>query len=751
MIFLDAVHVLRSNAFLLDRLEGFELSVLAFAVRKSILTIPMMERTVYLSSREKCWSPVLYRILKNCYEIRRDNDTLYAITLLLMKGERHDEESFGWYRKAVEAQLRITRLYEYYMISVQADEDGKVPFEINRMVLMYFSYQSSLDWQSNAILYRYIYEHRAEYTDLYDSYTHQIEKFVMDELDREHLSPAMGYLYQHVLTEKMIDAGNATSLLKILYMNRITVTDPSYAYVIIVYDKCRRTLRYPIRDMVADIPLYGSEYTILFSDMSGNILASSAVYQQKKLVPASDLARYTLPFIDTGDDNIDLFLYELSKNAYTINMDNASGYRKLADSSLIRQNVRADIQSGLIRFYYDNDFMRQLTEYLANMDADILDSRQRGEMLELLVLTGMYDKALEWLSHFGCSGTDPRILMRLCGRAFDPKDDASNRSYAEIAWYAFRRGKYDEATLMYLCAAFRGTVREMRDLYMAASSYGVDTWDLLSAIMIQLIYTGTYLGDTVKLYQDYVKSSPGTETELAFLALASYDYFVKNEITDNLYYDRIGNLYTFGTEIPEICMIAWLARKAETGTASLSVDERKIASEFLTELLSRKKVFGFYKAYTDICQAVQEYSDRTYLEYRTVPHSRCKVHYLLSSGREEENAEYLERDMQEMYDGLYVVDFVIFYGEQLQYYITEEAPGADREVKTDARSGLQLTQSGMPTGAADSVHLGVDGRYNLINDLLMADSVQDEKAVQKLTVEYFRNRFLCEELFRPVE
>jgi hypothetical protein len=33
----------------------------------------------------------------------------------------------------------------------------------------------------------------------------------------------------------------------------------------------------------------------------------------------------------------------------------------------------------------------------------------------------------------------------------------------------------------------------------------------------------------------------------------------------------------------------------------------------------------------------------------------------------------------------------------------------------------------------------------------MADSVQDEKAVQKLTVEYFRNRFLCEELFRPVE
>ena len=62
-----------------------------------------------------------------------------------------DHEAFEWYSKGVERQLRITRLYEYYMMAIYTDEEGRLPCEISRMVLMYFSYQSDLDYEKNAI------------------------------------------------------------------------------------------------------------------------------------------------------------------------------------------------------------------------------------------------------------------------------------------------------------------------------------------------------------------------------------------------------------------------------------------------------------------------------------------------------------------------------------------------------------------------------------------------------------------------
>jgi hypothetical protein len=40
--------------------------------------------------------------------------------------------------------------------------------------------------------------------------------------------------------------------------------------------------------------------------------------------------------------------------------------------------------------------------------------------------------------------------------------------------------------------------------------------------------------------------------------------------------------------------------------------------------------------------------------------------------------------------------------------------------------------------------------YGLINDMMMSEALNDDRAQFKLASEYFKNKFLVEEFFKPV-
>lgn len=765
IVYMDAFTILKNKPELFLRIDDFTISVLEFAADQGILTIPVMEQVTYLAGNVRNYDKRLYKILKASYESQESDEALLSLCSLLMKGERCDKESYTWYKKGAAKQLRLTRLYEYYMMSLPEDEDGKAIDDIPRVVLMYFSYQSNLPWTKNAVLYRYIYEHMDDYPELYESYRFQIEKFLVAEIEKKHISPALGWLYEHVVTAQMIDAQNAQKFLSLLYTCRIVVEDPDIKEVIVIYDKCRSQMHYDVVGKVCNLPLYGSEYTILLADANGDRHAASAPYSITKLMNPRDLISLTTPYIQSGTENLDQFLCELGRSAYTITLENVSRYRDLADSDVIREDVRAQIRSDLIRFYYENDFMRQLSEYLNIIEPEKLTQRQRGEMLELMVLTGMYDKAVKWLRRYGCYNIDPKIIMRLCGRAFDAQKDYGDIVLTEIAWYAFHLGKYDEPTLLFLCNSFQGTIREMRDLFKASESYGMENRDLIERILVQMLYTGSYLGDHVDIYRNYVRTGTYLDLEMAYIAQCSYDYMVRDKVTEPYIYSRIETLYKNGALLPLVAMMAYLKFFAyadpmdrEIAAKSFGTEQKEtgvsrnneICKAFLKTLMSKDLYFEFFKNYTSLSSVMHTFADRMILEYHTRPHIRCRVHYMLiTEAGGEDSGEYQVRDLKEMYDGIYDASFILFYGEQLQYYITEEP-----EQRLDENGHIKpqkLTESGILSIADESFSEGSrKGIYGLINDVMMSEALSDDKAQFKLVSDYYRNKFLVEEFFKPV-
>lgn len=752
IMYLDALVLLMQSPTLLSEFNEFTISTLIFAVRRNLLTALVIDQTVYLAAREKTYNKRLLLILKACYEVRPGGDCLEAICSMLIKGNCVSKDAFEWYKRGIDKQLRLTRLYEYYMMSIYVDNSGKLPCEISKMVLMYFSYQSTLDYHQNAILYKYLYENKDQYPELFESYRYQIDKFILDQISREHISRELGFLYQNMISRQMVDAVNAPKILSLINTSELVIDDfeagggttCSITTAVVIYDKCSKEIKYKIDQESgrAFIPLYGSEYAILLEDSHGNRYRQTVAFHLEKLIIPGKLSLLVTPFTAQSEANTDLLLSELGKSAYIITVDNVTRYRQLVGSDIINEKTRSEIRGNLIRFYYDNDFERQLVEYLCEIDPNSIDGSERNDMLEMMVLTGIYDKAIEWLEHFGTYKVDPKIIVRLCSRVLNGNRYLDNEKVVDIAYYAFRKGKYDEELLLYLISTFKGTVREMRDLWKAAVSFGVEAWNMAEDILIQMLYSGAFIGDRIEIYRYYVDGGTNFDVEMAFLSQCCFENFVQEKVVDDFIFKRIAQICANTDNITDICRMDFLKFASENIDIQINgIDE--LTKRFVGELLSEKIYFPFFKDLADQVPSLVMFSDKTMMEYRSTPGAHCEIHYLITDSTEEENEEdrYSVEDMHEMSDGIFVSSFTLFFGEQLQYYVTEE-----RETEPGNTASV-VTQSGTLT-RNDISQNSEGGRYNLINDIVISSALSDNDTVNRLLLDYYKKKAMTEDLFK---
>ena len=77
--------------------------------------------------------------------------------------------------------------------------------------------------------------------------------------------------------------------------------------------------------------------------------------------------------------------------------------------------------------------------------------------------------------------------------------------------------------------------------------------------------------------------------------------------------------------------------------------------------------------------------DKTFVECRAVPGAKVTLFYRLDTGLGAETA-YKCEPLKEMYQGIFVRTFTLFYGETLQYYFQIDEGDKDNTKKTSERS-----------------------------------------------------------------
>ncbi len=731
LIYIEAVKMLHAMPSLLMHFDEEEMRMLTFAARNKIVSTELREQIAYQAMRIRDYDFRIVRILKLLYESNPTDDVLQAICTQLIRGDKIGSKYFEWYEKGVQKGFSVTRLYESYIMSAADKADITIPIP----VLMYFSYDNNLPYEQAAYLYAYVVRNKAAIPDIYINYKSNIDRFVLKQLYSEKISRDLAYLYTTLVVGEMATEDNLRQLSGLLLKHLIRVDDTSVVSAVVIDERLKEEMVYQVLNGKALIDLPSNEYTVFLEDALGNRYYGTKEYMTERFF----LPRKLVPVVEPYADNDLLFnLYVCEGNIEYVNVNerNADRYLYLEQSEDVSDEFRSSIRLPLIRYYQDNDETAMLDGLLDRICKEEVPVKDRDELLRIFLMRGFIDKAYEYVLYYGPESTDPQILVRLAAMISERDGLAPDEKFTAIVMSAFDRGKYNETCLRYLVEFYRGPLKHLRNIWKAASGFYVDTYKICEAMIAQTLTTGAYIGEEARILKEYVEGGAKTGLEIDYLKYFADGYLISDRIIDEYFFTEMARIYENEHSLPTVCMLAFLKFYAKNvRLADISDTTAEHIRRYIYTLYAKEGiVMPFMQAFSAISAESEEISKLTVIEYRGEPDARVTINYFISSENDESEG-YIRDEMKEVYDGIYSKSFLIFFGETLQYYITEESDGIEELTESASASKNDVNSS-------DS-----EDRYGMINDISMATTLKDYDTALQLVSDYKKKLFYAEHLF----
>ena len=727
ILYIEAYNYYAANPVTLNKLTDFEIQVLLLAVKNGKLDGELLKQLIYLAGHQKTYSDMLLKLLMQAYKIMKDEELVHVICSLLIKGGKTDVKYFKWYSRGVECDLRITKLYEFYMFSIPFSYQELLP----KSVLLYFGFHNQLDDTRRAFLYANVIRYKRRVAELYESYRDQMLVFAVEQIEKERIDANLAVVYEDVLFVEMIKPDMANHLAKLLFACEVTAADSSVKRVIVIQEQFCGEQAYPVENLKAYPCLYSDSSTVLFEDERGG----RTLVEETQIRRLMNEAPYLSAIKHYVNNNLyfSLYLCEGKRHYVIVEDENADLCRELVEAKEVRESFKRDIRMGLLHYYYDHDQFTTLDEFLVNIDAKVLNAKDRAEVIGFFVRRGMYEEAYDLITIYGAEEVSAKTCVKICSQMIDKKEQIPDAMLVKVSYYAFKHGKYDSLTLKYLVENFNGLTKELRDLWKAARQFDIECYSLMEKLIVQMLYTRTTVGEKEEIFEDYLRRGASTKVELAYLSYSAYDYFAKERMTDSRVFQYLVNNYRIGEQLNDACRLALLKYYAEE-EKTYSERIREMLIGFLKDFLHRNIYFNFFSEFILIAPELSSFSDKAIIEYRTNPGNRVVMHYILE-GQDTSGDVYHTEEMRNMFGGVFSKEFILFFGENLQYYITEEKGGRE-----------QLTVSDT-VRISDTASEGDESRYSLLNDMVVSKTLQDDSTLIKLMEEYVEADYFTEQIF----
>ena len=676
--------------------DDFGLHVLWYAARNRVLTPRAAEAMITLAEKKKTFSKLLFSALCAAYEMwdetcrmkssdgagaEQDQEmkkrTLRAACILLVRGQDLSLKAHKWYARAVEAGIALTNLEENWHRSMPV-EDAAYRIPAGR----------------NAVL-------------------------------------------------------------------RTTAARP--VRVVLVYDRFRSEQTFAVHSGVAFLSIYGDANTLFLEDADGNRYATSLPYalderegiDGREQIPEDPCA--LAEWIGFGN-RAGASLQGAPAGSSIGEEDYVKAVGSLLDSGLLTGAARTQLL--LMCLAENSGNPEYLRYYLSKADPSQGGGEERARLLSYLADAGEYEKAVRWLMTYGTEEISPKLQGRLSlGFSWE---GSGRPALLPLGWEAFIRGCREKDLLERLCDCFTGLSEELVRLRKACADTGVSTTALDRRIVRQALYSGTLSREHASII-----AGAGKKLEDAFIpAVAQYADFAFSgglsmgiRMTDlivGLIADAgTGSASAAGTlpaqdrnlpgagqtekkeDLPDICRIACL-KELSMRQEEITGRERTAARASLSVLLSRGIIFPFYRQFPGFDDRLDLYAEETLVQYHpSEPDDGSGRHIVFhyTTSRRGEAGNYRARPMKEMYRDFYVSGFLLFFGEQMHYYITDDA------------AGRHVVQSGI-IGQDARILDNCSGRFGLINETTRAAALREYDEALSLLTGYYRRSYLENELFR---
>ena len=280
IFYLEAFKCYREKSSSLKKLGMFEVRVLSFAAKYKLMTKELALYTANLASQLKHYDQHLYDTLVLAYEMYPESMILTAICTLLIKGNVIDSSCFVWYEKAVETELKIAQLYEYYMAAARPEEFHK---QLPRSVYLYFMHGNSLDYKKCAFLYANLITYEDETSEIYAHYRDEMEEFTWNQLEKRNIDEDLRIIYKRFLVETDMSQDRIRALYDVCHAYWITTKVPNMKFVHVIAADGTITQKAAYTENGARVFLYAKTDRIVWEAKDGRHYTDSIPYESKRL------------------------------------------------------------------------------------------------------------------------------------------------------------------------------------------------------------------------------------------------------------------------------------------------------------------------------------------------------------------------------------------------------------------------------------------------------------------------------------
>lgn len=730
VLYYEICNVLEQDPTLLSELTPCMIQAVNMGVKQWLFSEGLAIQYAYLAEREKGYNRVIMSNLVAFYEKYKLKDVLAAICSILIKCDVSDNSCFAWYEEGVEAQLRMTQLYEYYMYSIDENYKGLLPQE----VYMYFSYNTNLLEKKKAFLFANIVSHQKELPEVYPLYEDQIKAYVLSQLQKGKINQHMAVLYRKYIQEYNITSSVAKDLPKVLFKHRVHCEHKEMEGVIVLHKECPEEVYVPFgKDGAAYVDIYTENAKVLLVDRAGRRYESSIKWSIEKLMRRTQLAEACFNHCP-GNKMICLFIYEKMEYFHKREISIVQLQRYM-DNEWLKPEYRKKWLMRLIQNYYDNYEGEALEALLLEVDIHGMKRSERNLITEYCIIRGLYDLAYEQIKEYSFEGVSVKRLRALCSKMIKKKGmEIEDPLLAKMSFFVFHAGKYDENILKYLVRYYLGTTKNMFLVWREAKEYELDTVDLEERLLGQILFAESYVQDAMAVFYNFYKAGRNRTLVKAFISYYSYKYLVRDRVVDTKFFDIVKK----ELQIEENKTATYALLKYYSTLPSWNKEMTEFIKGKVEESIENGVIFPFFKEFTRSIKFPGGLENMKFIEYKTDPSHNVILHYFVEDEEMSEKFETLH--LTNVYEGIFVYPFMLFYNETMQYYIEE----------TSEKSEPIITESITVRGDAEFTDAEED-TFGHINTMLVAREMKDEETLLTLLRNYEKTEYAFDHAFRMLE
>ena len=725
-LYIEAYYLISQDPYLIKELSVFELRILSWAVKKKALTKELAGAIFEAVDLAGGFDNRVYELLTAAYEICPEAEYVGIICSYLIKGHKNDTCFHKWFELGIENKLRLTGLYESYLITMDDRQISPVP----KIIQMYFSYDNKLPYRKLAVLYNNIIAAKETEPEVYHKYRKAMGRFAMDQAQLRHIDDNLAVLYEDMLELGFINEELSAAFSDIIYTHKLIVFDKRIVRAIIYQNEMKEPQIVPVTDQCAYFELFSNDYVILFEDSRGYRYVKSISYRLQRLM---DAEKYLDRCISLSPDRPQ-YIVSHFKNVRDYS-DFTKGDLKLFKpvfySESFSDSYKAVMGYRILKYCQLHDYEDYVRPFLQSIDFDTLQKDARKYLIDMLVSNRLYEKAYDMAMEYGIDMLAAASQVVLCENALKVQH-VDDDFMVQLAISAFKTGKYSDLVLKYLCENYTGPTDELINLWHAADKFSISSMKLDERILEQGIYTQIEPEKISDIFMEYYKRAGNEKLILAYISLVAHGYLHSGGCKADFIFDIIEKRFIGNRTLNDACQLALLKHFAEI--TDITQAELEIEDTLLKYYIYNNMYFDFF-ARLDY-RLLKKYFiyDKAFLQYESTPGAHVVLHY----SRDEDGEEFNSEDMVEMYDGIYVKTFVIFFGELIRYYITEE-----HDNSIEVKESNRLTCNNIP---GDNDH----SRYNLINEMIISDTLSDETTLKSNIDEYKRLDAATKQLFKLI-